>query len=303
MLLGAWGCGAFGGDPSVASRTARAALVNYNGGLKKVVFAIPSRGKQSQKNYRAFAETFQPLDESTPARLPTGMNASQEPVLKLQVAPMRASTLTISTDERPCVCSGDYNGQLWAWDLSDLGNPRKFEVGLRHVSIRSATFLSNGALIVRTSDDGLFALSRGEGGNFQVMKHFPITVASSPVVLSNDMFAVVDVSGGVHSFRADPKGCDRLASVQVAAGEVYLGRIGGDGLIATCPFGNLYLWEDARELSKGPQVISGPRLAHAAATGDTSGTVFAASSSIEGLLIYERDSTAVWGSRAKASAH
>jgi uncharacterized protein (TIGR02452 family) len=58
ILLGAWGCGAFGGDPVVASRTAKNALVDYASAFQRVVFAIPGKGKQSKRNLTVFAETF-----------------------------------------------------------------------------------------------------------------------------------------------------------------------------------------------------------------------------------------------------
>ena len=58
VLLGAWGCGAFGGDPVVASRTAKAALIDFAPAFKRVVFAIPGKGKQSKRNLSVFAESF-----------------------------------------------------------------------------------------------------------------------------------------------------------------------------------------------------------------------------------------------------
>ena len=54
LLLGAWGCGAFGGDPEVAARTARRALQTHGGGLDRVVFAIPGAGRQSAHNLAVF---------------------------------------------------------------------------------------------------------------------------------------------------------------------------------------------------------------------------------------------------------
>lgn len=56
ILLGAWGCGAFGGDPVVASRTAKKALDDFGPAFEKVVFAIPGKGKQSKHNLMVFAE-------------------------------------------------------------------------------------------------------------------------------------------------------------------------------------------------------------------------------------------------------
>lgn len=58
LLLGAWGCGAFGGDPVVASRTAKQAIQSDGGGIEEVVFAIPSSSRTSKTNLEAFQETF-----------------------------------------------------------------------------------------------------------------------------------------------------------------------------------------------------------------------------------------------------
>lgn len=58
ILLGAWGCGAFGGDPTVASRTAEAALHDFAAAFERVVFAIPGTGKQSRRNLEVFRERF-----------------------------------------------------------------------------------------------------------------------------------------------------------------------------------------------------------------------------------------------------
>ena len=58
VLLGAWGCGAFGGDPAVASKTAKNALAEFGPAFDQVVFAIPGKGKQSRHNLETFASTF-----------------------------------------------------------------------------------------------------------------------------------------------------------------------------------------------------------------------------------------------------
>ena len=58
VLLGAWGCGAFGGDPVIASRTAQNALADFGPAFDRVVFAIPGKGKQSKRNLTVFAETL-----------------------------------------------------------------------------------------------------------------------------------------------------------------------------------------------------------------------------------------------------
>lgn len=55
LLLGAWGCGAFGGDPVMAATTAKRALA-AEGAFDRVVFAIPGRGKKSAHNLAIFAE-------------------------------------------------------------------------------------------------------------------------------------------------------------------------------------------------------------------------------------------------------
>ncbi len=58
LLLGAWGCGAFGGDPIMASETARKAIENDGRGFEEIVFAIPGTGRQSQANLDAFRKSF-----------------------------------------------------------------------------------------------------------------------------------------------------------------------------------------------------------------------------------------------------
>ena len=58
VLLGAWGCGAFGGDPAIASKTAKNALADFGPAFDRVVFAIPGKGKQSKRNLQIFADTF-----------------------------------------------------------------------------------------------------------------------------------------------------------------------------------------------------------------------------------------------------
>ena len=64
ILLGAWGCGAFGGDPSVSSQTAWNAIKDLGSAFKKIVFAIPDRGKQSKHNLDVFKDTLLPKNES-----------------------------------------------------------------------------------------------------------------------------------------------------------------------------------------------------------------------------------------------
>ena len=58
LLLGAWGCGAFGGNPVMASETAREAICSDGAGITEIVFAIPGQGRQSRKNLDAFRATF-----------------------------------------------------------------------------------------------------------------------------------------------------------------------------------------------------------------------------------------------------
>ena len=58
LLLGAWGCGAFGGDPAMAARTAKAAIGTDGAGINEIVFAIPGEGRQSKANLDAFREVF-----------------------------------------------------------------------------------------------------------------------------------------------------------------------------------------------------------------------------------------------------
>jgi len=58
LLLGAWGCGAFGGNPVMASQTAKEAIQGSGGGFDKIVFAIPTSGRQSITNFKAFRATF-----------------------------------------------------------------------------------------------------------------------------------------------------------------------------------------------------------------------------------------------------
>lgn len=58
LILGAWGCGAFGGDPLVASVTAKEAILAEGGGIREILFAIPGTGQQSVANLIAFQKTF-----------------------------------------------------------------------------------------------------------------------------------------------------------------------------------------------------------------------------------------------------
>ncbi|MFN7669784.1 MAG: TIGR02452 family protein [Planctomycetota bacterium] len=58
LVRGAWGCGAFGGDPRMASATAQQALAADGGGIARVVFAIPRGTRQTNANLAAFEATF-----------------------------------------------------------------------------------------------------------------------------------------------------------------------------------------------------------------------------------------------------
>ena len=58
LVLGAWGCGAFGGDPHQAARTVQSAIATDGGGIDEIVFAIPGTGRRSKLNLDAFRQAF-----------------------------------------------------------------------------------------------------------------------------------------------------------------------------------------------------------------------------------------------------
>jgi uncharacterized protein (TIGR02452 family) len=58
LLLGAWGCGAFGGDPQMAATTAKQAIARFGSAFDEIVFAIPSAGKESLSNLNVFRTVF-----------------------------------------------------------------------------------------------------------------------------------------------------------------------------------------------------------------------------------------------------
>jgi len=59
VLLGAWGCGAFGGDPTMSARAVLRASARWAGSsVAKAVFAIPNKGKRGRVNYEAFANAI-----------------------------------------------------------------------------------------------------------------------------------------------------------------------------------------------------------------------------------------------------
>lgn len=53
LVLGAWGCGSFGGNPSIVASTAKMAISRFGAKLEQVVFAIPN-----QENINTFAMEF-----------------------------------------------------------------------------------------------------------------------------------------------------------------------------------------------------------------------------------------------------
>ena len=60
LVFGAWGCGAFGNDPTLVATTARTVLgsARFDGVFERIVFAIPGGGKRSLGNLEAFRKVF-----------------------------------------------------------------------------------------------------------------------------------------------------------------------------------------------------------------------------------------------------
>lgn len=62
VVLGAWGCGAFGNDPTEVARRMVRAVGRFRGAFDHIVFAIPrgksSAGKTGGANYEAFADAL-----------------------------------------------------------------------------------------------------------------------------------------------------------------------------------------------------------------------------------------------------
>lgn len=60
LVLGAWGCGAFGNQPATSAEAIRLVLNTrrFAGQFDEVVFAIPDRGKRSSFNYSEFRRVF-----------------------------------------------------------------------------------------------------------------------------------------------------------------------------------------------------------------------------------------------------
>lgn len=60
IVLGAWGCGAFGQSPSLVAQAFATVLNNYSGYFKKVIFAIkPTPQWRDADVYTTFAQTFE----------------------------------------------------------------------------------------------------------------------------------------------------------------------------------------------------------------------------------------------------
>lgn len=58
VVLGAWGCGCFGGDPVIASATLAEVLPDFKGRFRRVELAIPAHGRRERSNYAAFCARF-----------------------------------------------------------------------------------------------------------------------------------------------------------------------------------------------------------------------------------------------------
>ncbi|WP_455138843.1 TIGR02452 family protein [Thermophilibacter sp.] len=65
LVLGAFGCGAFGGDPAVMAETFRAELAGGAHGVREVVFAVP-RGR-ADENLEVFEHALATFPEPNPA--------------------------------------------------------------------------------------------------------------------------------------------------------------------------------------------------------------------------------------------
>ena len=58
LILGAWGCGAFGNEPGYAAKSVRTQIERVGAGLDEIVFAIPNRGTRGKRNHEAFSQAF-----------------------------------------------------------------------------------------------------------------------------------------------------------------------------------------------------------------------------------------------------
>lgn len=206
-------------------------------------------------------------------RLPDAVNLSQEPLLRLQVAQLRASTLAASVNDDNLVCSGNFRGRLSAYDLSNLANPRQFDVNVDGVSIRGATFLPSGKLIVGNKDNTLFVLSRTNWGDFNSVIRIPVAVDSAPLGLGDDIFAASGPSGRVYILKVFESRCEIISSFDLTQKNVLLSRLGTSGLIATQPNGSLYVWRGG-VIDGEPEVIPAPKLDQVAATGEMNESCF-----------------------------
>jgi len=56
LVLGAWGCGAFGNDPAVASAAFATVWPTWASSFREVVFAIPEKGRIGRLNHGAFRD-------------------------------------------------------------------------------------------------------------------------------------------------------------------------------------------------------------------------------------------------------
>jgi|APSaa5957512622_1039677.scaffolds.fasta_scaffold23328_2 uncharacterized protein (TIGR02452 family) len=58
LVLGAWGCGAYGNDPEIVAQAFKGALDEQSGSIKRVVFAIYTRKTEDHQNQQPFREAF-----------------------------------------------------------------------------------------------------------------------------------------------------------------------------------------------------------------------------------------------------
>ena len=56
LVLGAWGCGAFGADPTVVASAARESIATHGFGLERIVFAIPETSRANLDAFRSVLE-------------------------------------------------------------------------------------------------------------------------------------------------------------------------------------------------------------------------------------------------------
>ena len=56
LVLGAWGCGAFGADPTVVASAARESIATHGFGLERIVFAIPETSRANLAAFRSVLE-------------------------------------------------------------------------------------------------------------------------------------------------------------------------------------------------------------------------------------------------------